>query len=138
MRTYPELITDTQEMDLSKQWRLLIRRAPERSQTSTWVYLIFFATPLLLGACNRASHESGVYPVDYHATTLPNVTLTDQFGEHVPLASLKGKAALFDFIYAIGADRWNRRLPRRTQLLGAHHNVMFTQMPGSRNITGKS
>jgi hypothetical protein len=108
MRTYPELITDTQEMDLSKRWRLLIRRAPERSQTSTWVYLIFFATPLLLGACNRASHESGVYPVDYHATTLPNVTLTDQFGEHVPLASLKGKAALFDFIYAIGADRWNR------------------------------
>jgi protein SCO1 len=120
MRTYPELIADTQEMDLSKRWRLLIRRAPERSRTSTWLCLIFFATPLLLGACNRASHESGVYPVDYHATTLPNVTLTDQFGEHVPLASLKGKAALFDFIYT--------SCPGPCQLLTEHMKLIADRL----------
>jgi protein SCO1 len=120
MRIHSKLIAKTREMDLSKRWRLLIRRAPERFRTSTWVCFIFFATPLLLGACNRASHQSGVYPVDYHATTLPNVTLTDQFGEYVPLASLKGKAALFDFIYT--------SCPGPCQLLTQHMKLIADRL----------
>jgi hypothetical protein len=52
-----------------------------------------------LSGCNRTGEESDAYPIAYNTSGLPNVTLTDQYGQHVPLASLKGKPVLFDFIY---------------------------------------
>jgi protein SCO1 len=52
--------------------------------------------------------------------TLPNVTLTDQFGEYVPLASLKGKAALFDFIY--------KCCPGPCQLLTQHMKLIADRL----------
>jgi len=86
-------------MDHLKPWRLLVCRKSAGSRTSAWIFLIVFATSLALFGCNRTSHESGVYPVTYHPSSLPNVMLTDQYGQHVALASLKGKPLLFDFIY---------------------------------------
>jgi len=65
-----------------------------------WVFIAFFVTALaILSGWNRASNETGVYPVWDDSRRLPNVTLTDQYEQHLPLASLEGKPALFDFIY---------------------------------------
>jgi protein SCO1 len=69
-------------------------------RTSIWVFItIFAAASLTLAACNRANDQSGIYPVNYHPSSLPNVTLTNQYGQPVALRSLKGNALLFDFIY---------------------------------------
>jgi len=83
-----------------KSWRLLIWLKSVNSRISARAFLFVFATATLaLLACNRTSDESGVYPVNYHPSSLPNVMLTDQYGRPVALASLKGKPVLFDFIY---------------------------------------
>jgi protein SCO1 len=50
--------------------------------------------------CNKAGvEEPGAYSGANNADCLPNITLTDQHGHPVSLASLKGKPALVDFIY---------------------------------------
>ena len=65
-----------------------------------WISAIVLgAAVVTVSSCNRVSHDSGVYPVTYHGTSLPNVTLTNQYGQAVALASLKGNALLFDFVY---------------------------------------
>jgi protein SCO1 len=80
--------------------RLIASTIAVRFRTSIWVCVTAFAAAsLTLAACNRANDESGVYPVTYHASSLPNVMLTDQYGQPVALGSLKGNALLFDFIY---------------------------------------
>jgi protein SCO1/2 len=85
-----------------------------------WFFLIVFATALALGACNRNTQQSGVYPVVVRASCLPNVTLTDQHGQPVALASLKGKPALFDFIYT--------SCPGPCQLLTQHMKLMAEKL----------
>jgi protein SCO1/2 len=52
-----------------------------------------------VSGCNRADEEPGRYPITYQTDSLPNLTLTDQYGQPLPLASLRGKPVLFDFIY---------------------------------------
>src|SRR6202453_3657683 len=87
-------------MDPLKPYRFLAWSKPVGSRRSASFSLIIFATALLaLSGCNRTGEESGSYPIAYNTSGLPNVTLTDQYGQHVSLASLKGKPVLFDFIY---------------------------------------
>jgi hypothetical protein len=70
--------------------RLIALSKAVRLRTSIWVCVTALAAASLpLAACNRASDESGVYPVTYHASSLPNVMLTNQYGQPVALASLK-------------------------------------------------
>jgi cytochrome oxidase Cu insertion factor (SCO1/SenC/PrrC family) len=54
---------------------------------------------LVATACNRGVERTGAYSPSSTGDCLPNLTLTDQNGKKVSLASLKGKPALFDFIY---------------------------------------
>jgi len=51
-----------------------------------------------IASCNRNSPEPGTFAAD-GADCLPDISLTDQHGQNVSLASLKGKPALVDFIY---------------------------------------
>jgi protein SCO1 len=54
-----------------------------------------------LSACDRpdASDRPGDYAAASRADCLPDLTLTDQSGHDVSLASLKGRPVLVDFIY---------------------------------------
>ena len=58
---------------------------------------------ILVGAfasgCNRTPERTGAYAPSTANDCLPDITLTDQNGKKVSLSSLKGKPALFDFIY---------------------------------------
>jgi len=104
-----------------KSWRLLIWLKSVNSRISARAFLFVFATATLaLLACNRTSDESGVYPVNYHPSSLPNVMLTDQYGRPVALASLKGKPVLFDFIYT--------SCPGPCQLLTQHMKLIADQL----------
>jgi cytochrome oxidase Cu insertion factor (SCO1/SenC/PrrC family) len=85
-------------VDRFKLYRFHASRTPVGSRNSR-SFLIVVATALLaLSGCNRTAEGSGAYPVPYNTSGLPDVTLTDQYGQHVRLASLKGKPLLFDFI----------------------------------------
>jgi protein SCO1 len=108
-------------MDRFKPYRFLAWSKPVRSRRSASFSLIIFATALLtLSGCNRTGEESGAYPIAYNTSGLPNVTLTDQHGQHVPLASLKGKPVLFDFIYT--------SCPGPCQLLTQHMKLIADKL----------
>jgi protein SCO1 len=108
-------------MNRFKPWLLLAWRNLVRSRGIASFFLILFATAsLALSGCNRTSEESGAYPVTHHTDGLPNVTLTDQYGQHVPLASLKGKPVLFDFIYT--------SCPGPCQLLTQHMKLIANRL----------
>jgi protein SCO1/2 len=75
---------------------------------ATWLRVTLALTMLvaLAGAVVLASHrpaedlgERGGFPMRDAADCLPDITLIDQHGGKVSLASLKGKPVLFDFIY---------------------------------------
>lgn len=58
--------------------------------------------PLILGAagCSRSGGDrAGAYDAHGRSDCLPAITLTDQNGTKVSLASLKGKPVLVDFVY---------------------------------------
>lgn len=64
--------------------------------------LIMLVTGTIGTGCRQANDgtdESGGFAVLHAADCLPDVTLLDQHGQKVSLASLKGKPVLFDFIY---------------------------------------
>jgi protein SCO1 len=52
-----------------------------------------------LGACNYAPAPNGAYDASSDSNGLPAVSLIDQNGNQVSLASFKGKPVLIDFIY---------------------------------------
>jgi len=104
-----------------KSYRFRARRKPVRALDIASILLILCATVLLaLSGCNRTTEEAGAYPVTYHSDALPNVVLTDQYGQHVPLASLKGKPVLFDFIYT--------SCPGPCQLLTQHMKLIANRL----------
>ena len=108
-------------MDRFKQYRLFAWGKPVRSRGSASFFLIVFATALLaLPGCNRTHEEFGAYPVTYHTSSLPDVTLTDQYGKRMSLASLKGKPLLFDFIYT--------SCPGPCQLLTQHMKLIADKL----------
>lgn len=59
--------------------------------------LITIALMLVLAGCNRDA--AGDYPAANGNNCLPEVSLIDQHGSTISLASLKGKPVLIDFIY---------------------------------------
>ncbi len=64
--------------------------------------LILLASAVVVTGCrqlNDDTDESGGFAVSHAADCLPDITLLDQHGQKVSLASLKGKPVLFDFIY---------------------------------------
>src|SRR5271156_4793527 len=67
--------------------------------------LIVCSVVLILGGCRQQAQvtpdigERGGFAVTNASDCLPDITLTDQNGHPVSLASLKGKPVLFDFIY---------------------------------------
>ncbi len=66
------------------------------------VLLILLATAPVVTGCrqlNDDTDESGGFAVSRAADCLPDITLLDQHGQKISLASLKGKPVLFDFIY---------------------------------------
>jgi hypothetical protein len=73
---------------------------------TTSQFLIVFATAsLALLGCNRTSHESGVYPVTYYPSSLPNVIPTDQYGQSVTVDPEHDRPSrLFDYARAFNAN----------------------------------
>src|SRR5260370_4057536 len=59
--------------------------------------VIALAMLLVLSGCAREA--AGDYPASNANDCLPDVTLIDQHGNAISLASLKGKPVLIDFIY---------------------------------------
>jgi len=64
--------------------------------------LVVFVGVVTLIGCRRHAEdidERGGFEVRNTSDCLPDITLVDQHGQNVSLASLKGKPVLFDFIY---------------------------------------
>ena len=100
---------------------LLVRRAPGRARYYALSLLIFLTGALFgLVGCNRASEEPGKYPIAYRTDSLPNLTLTDQYGHQLSLGSLRGKPVLFDFIYT--------SCPGPCQLLTQHMKLIADKL----------
>ena len=57
------------------------------------------ALALILAAYGCAREAAGDYPASNGNNCLPDVSLIDQHGQAISLASLKGKPVLIDFIY---------------------------------------
>ena len=55
--------------------------------------------PAMWGCSHREAAGAGSYPAANPADCLPPITLIDQHGRNVDLASLKGRPVLIDFIY---------------------------------------
>ncbi len=80
---------------------------PQRSVSSigtslSLTMLVVFAGAVTLIGCRRPAEdigERGGFEVRNTSDCLPDITLVDQHGRNVSLASLKGKPVLFDFIY---------------------------------------
>jgi protein SCO1 len=73
-----------------------------RRPTLSLNLLILLAAGLSLASCHRqtaAVDESGGFAVTDSPDVLQSLTLVDQHGQKVDLASLKGKPLLFDFFY---------------------------------------
>ena len=62
------------------------------------VGIVIFAAMLALSACGNRE-ALGDYPAANGNNCLPDVSLIDQHGSAISLASLKGKPVLIDFIY---------------------------------------
>ncbi|HUA32051.1 MAG TPA: SCO family protein [Candidatus Binataceae bacterium] len=75
------------------------------SRLPPFILALGLAISLTLASCSKdpqsesAPRESGGFPPSSKADCLPNLSLTDQYGKTVSLATLKGKPVLFDFIY---------------------------------------
>jgi protein SCO1 len=64
--------------------------------------LIVLAGAVTLTGCHKPTQDSaerGGFAMRDASDCLPDITLVDQHGHNVSLASLKGKPVLFDFIY---------------------------------------
>jgi protein SCO1/2 len=64
-----------------------------------FVMLVAAGGTLALVGCDSNSESIGSYSSAEKRDCLPDLTLTDQNGRKLSLASLKGKPVLFDFIY---------------------------------------
>jgi len=78
------------------------RRPSSRASGAAVAALVCAA--LILSACHRQTPQAVVdekagFEVNNAGDCLPDITLTDQHGQKVTLASLRGKPILFDFIY---------------------------------------
>jgi len=86
-------VTPTLSLNLKKQ-------SFSRVLCLTMLAVIVSAVTLI--GCRRPAEdigERGGFPVLHTSDCLPDITLVDQHGRNVSLASLRGKPVLFDFIY---------------------------------------
>jgi protein SCO1 len=85
-------------------------------------YLLIVVTAALFGlcGCDRTAEEPGKYAVTYQTDSLPDLTLTDQYGHQLSLESLRGKPVLFDFIYT--------SCPGPCQLLTQHMKLIADKL----------
>jgi protein SCO1 len=66
------------------------------------IALAMLTAPVCVSGCQKQAQDAGEragFAVRNASDCLPNITLLDQHGQKVSLASLKGKPVLFDFIY---------------------------------------
>ena len=78
-----------------------LRAATSRSSIHALI-IVFLAGVLTLAGCRQEAQdigERGGFAMHDTSDCLPDITLVDQNGRKVSLASLKGKPVLFDFIY---------------------------------------
>ena len=86
-------MTPTLNLNLKKQ---------SLSTSLALTMLVVFVGVVTLIGCRRHAEdidERGGFEVRNTSDCLPDITLVDQHGRNVSLASLKGKPVLFDFIY---------------------------------------
>ena len=95
-----------------------------------------------LAACSPRSTdvpEPGSYPAANSSDCLPAITLVDQHGRDVTLASLKGRPMLIDFIYTTCAGPcplMTARMAAVAKLLGAKLLVVRAQDPHGKDEAG--
>jgi protein SCO1 len=108
-------------MDCFNLWRFPVWRASGRARNRATCFLIVLTAAFLgLCSCNRTVEEPGRYPVTYQTSSLPDLTLTDQYGHQLSLAALMGKPVLFDFIYT--------SCPGPCQLLTQHMKLIADKL----------
>ena len=66
---------------------------------TTVLAALMAASCAIFGACDYAPEPNGAYQASSDADCLPAVSLLDQNGNRVSLASFKGKPVLIDFVY---------------------------------------
>lgn len=78
-----------------------LRTAVSISISPSLMMLVVLACAFILTGCRQQVEvgKRGGSAVRVASDCLPNITLVDQYGRKVSLASLKGKPVLFDFIY---------------------------------------
>ena len=77
-------------------------KAQSLSRSLALTMLVVIVGMVTLIGCRQPAQdidERGGFAVNHTSDCLPDITLVDQHGRNVSLASLKGKPALFDFIY---------------------------------------
>src|SRR3981081_3053836 len=75
--------------------------SPSRLLCSLGIALVAaVVSGLIIVGCDNNTAPIGSYSPADQRDCLPDLTLTDQTGSKISLASLKGKPVLFDFIYA--------------------------------------
>jgi protein SCO1/2 len=83
--------------------------------------VVLYLTLTGLPACQWARAKADTLGASNQKDCLPNLTLTNQYGKPVSLASLKGKPVLVDFIYTSCAEEClviTGRMARVAQRLG--------------------
>ena len=75
------------------------RTTPKLRWSATIVAIASLFGLAQLNSCDSNTESIGNYAAANHRDFLPDLTLTDQNGRAISLASLKGKPVLFDFIY---------------------------------------
>ena len=111
---------ETEKMDRFKLQRVAPWRVITRARKRGYLPLLLAAALFGVFGCNRTDEQPGKYPVAYETDSIPNLTLTNQYGQQVPLASLKGKPVLFDFIYT--------SCPGPCQLLTQHMKLIANKL----------
>jgi hypothetical protein len=67
----------------------------------TVLLILVTAATLTLGGCNRIRGEPGKYSIAYQTGGLPDLTLTDQYGHGVSLASLRQAGAIRIYLHEL-------------------------------------
>ncbi|HKD68364.1 MAG TPA: SCO family protein [Candidatus Binataceae bacterium] len=67
--------------------------------TGPFAAALIAASMAFVSACNYAPAPNGAYDAVNAGDGLPAISLIDQHGNHISLASLRGKPVLVDFIY---------------------------------------
>jgi protein SCO1/2 len=101
----------------------MIDAAPPPSGASFRPLVLLAAASICLVAiavfgCRFTSEHDGSYAATNTADCLPAITLTDQSGHQVSLASLKGKPVLIDFIYTSCSGPCPRLTAKMAQIAG--------------------